>query len=144
MNAEDFEPLDDDLRQRLLSIGRFAPFPKLVGLQMEDVRKEYARMRMPYRPELDQPAGIIHGGAIATLIDTVVVGTILSNVPSVPKRIVTIDLHVHYMDAAVAEDLVAVGTTRRRGRSTVFVAVDVASASGKAIAHGELSYRVFL
>lgn len=139
---EDFAPLDEALRERLESIGRFAPFPKLVGLRMEEVRKEYARMRLPYRPELDQPAGIVHGGAIATLIDTVVVGTVLSNVEAMPRRIVTVDLHVHYMDAAVKEDLIAVGTTRRRGRSTVFLGVDVTTDSGKAIAHAELCYRL--
>ena len=48
-------------------------FPTLVGLELEEVRTDYARMRLPYRPELQQPAGVVHGGAVATLIDTVVV-----------------------------------------------------------------------
>jgi acyl-coenzyme A thioesterase PaaI-like protein len=29
-------------------------FPTLVGLELEEVRTDYARMRLPYRPELDR------------------------------------------------------------------------------------------
>ena len=46
--------------------------PTFLGLELEEVRQDYARMRLPYRPELDQPIGAMHGGAIATLIDTTV------------------------------------------------------------------------
>ena len=142
MRAENFEPIDPKVAARFLELSKIAPFPKLVGLRAEEVRKEYARMRLPYRSELNQPAGIVHGGAIATLIDTVVVGVVFSNLSKMPRRIVTIDMHVHYMDAAIEEDLIAEATTRKRGRSTIFMAVDVTSESGKDIAHGELCYRL--
>ena len=48
-------------------------FPQFLGLELEEVRADYARMRLAYRRELDQPAGVVHGGVIATMIDTVVV-----------------------------------------------------------------------
>ena len=51
-------------------------FPNVVGLELEEVRIDYGRMRLPFRSELNQPAGMVHGGAIATLIDTVVVPAI--------------------------------------------------------------------
>jgi len=143
MNPADFDPIDPDLAREIQDrINVHAPFPRLVGLVMEEVRKDYARMRLPYRPELNQPAGMVHGGAIATLIDTVVVGSIFSNVPALPRKLLTIDMHVHYLDAAVEEDLIAHGAVRRRGRSICFLHVDVVTASGKPVAHGELSYKL--
>ena len=56
-------------------------FPNVVGLELEEVRTDYSRMRLRYREELEQPARVIHGGAIATMIDTVVV-------PAIPTVIV--------------------------------------------------------
>ena len=37
-----------------------ANFAQLVGLQLEEVRADYARMRVPWRPEIRQPAGMMH------------------------------------------------------------------------------------
>ncbi len=143
MDRESFAPIDPALENEVKErINSHAPFPRLLGLKMEEVRKDYARMRLPYRPELNQPAGMVHGGAIASLIDTVVVGSIFSNVAELPRKLLTIDMHVHYMDAAVDEDLIAEGAVRRRGRSIVFLYVDVRTASGKDVAHGELSYKL--
>ena len=75
MHADRFAPLPPDVVERWAKFGSWdrTYFPSLVGLQLEEVRADYCRMRLPYRPELDQPHGVVHGGAIATLIDTVVV-----------------------------------------------------------------------
>jgi uncharacterized protein (TIGR00369 family) len=91
---------------------------------------------------LNQPAGLIHGGAIASLIDTVAVGTIISTLEALPRKMLTIDLHVHYLDAAIGEDLIAEGITRRRGRSTIFLEVDAFTDSGTVVAHGEMAYKL--
>ena len=76
--AEQFDPLPADRAARWSRFGRWEEryFPNVVGLELEEVRLDYARMRLPFRPELNQPAGVVHGGAIATLIDTVVVPAI--------------------------------------------------------------------
>ena len=51
-------------------------FPRLVGLTLEGVRTDYCRTHLPWRAEITQSHGIGHGGAIATLIDSVVVPAI--------------------------------------------------------------------
>ena len=91
MRADDFEPLPDDVLDRWSTFGRWTDrtyFPSLVGLQMEELRLDYCRMRLPHRPELDQPHGVVHGGALATLIDTVVVpaiGSAYGHRTSIPR-----------------------------------------------------------
>lgn len=141
--ANDFEELPADKARGIMQgMSGHAPFPNFLGIRFEEVRLDYGRATLPYRPELDQPAGMIHGGVIASLIDTVVVLPLLSALDAPPRKLLTIDLHIHYFDAAVKEDLVAEGWVKRRGRSTAFVAAEVKSASGKLIAEGNMAYRI--
>jgi uncharacterized protein (TIGR00369 family) len=143
--ADQYEPLDPVVAARWDTFGRWPNrvyFPSLVGLVIEELRTDYCRMRMPFRPELEQPAGVVHGGAIATLLDTVVVPPIGSAYgPDVKYS--TVDFHVQYQGALVQEDAVAEGWVTRRGRTMVFCEAVVAGAtSGRTIAKAALTYHV--
>jgi uncharacterized protein (TIGR00369 family) len=116
-------------------------FPHVVGLVLEEVRADYARMRLPFRKELEQPAGVVHGGAIASLIDTAVVPAIGSGYPE-RRPLFTINMLVQYMEPIAREDAVAEAWVEKRGRSTVFCRVEVRTASGKLAATGSVVYKV--
>ena len=116
-------------------------FPSFVGLVVEEPRQDYARMRLPYRPELDQPHGLVHGGAIATLIDTVVVPAIGAAYPD-RRPFATIDMQIRYLAAVVRQDIVAEGWVTRRGRSIVFLDVEVTLPGGDVCATATLTYKV--
>jgi uncharacterized protein (TIGR00369 family) len=116
-------------------------FPGFVGLVLEEVRIDYARMRLPFRAELLQPAGVVHGGALATLVDTVVVPAVAS-VYTEMRRMVTVDMHLQYFDAVVAEDAIAEGWIEKRGRALVFCRAEVRTASGTLAASATLVYKV--
>lgn len=141
--ASRFEALS---AQQIERFAGFAPgrpefFPGLVGIRLEEVRRDYARMRLPFRSQLNQPAGVVHGGAIATLIDTVVVPAIASGYDQ-PRRFLTIDMQIQYMAAVIGEDAVAEGWITRRGRSTVFCRAEVLTAKAGLVATGTLVYKV--
>lgn len=117
-------------------------FPHVVGLVLEEVRTDYARMRLPYRPELRQPGGVVHGGAITTLIDTVVVPALASAYDEIPFM-VTIDLQIRFLNAARETDLIGEGWVTRRGRSVSFCQAEVRRAvDGDVVAEGWLVYKV--
>ena len=116
-------------------------FPSLVGLQLDELRTDYARIRLPFRDELEQPAGSVHGGAIATMIDTVVVPAIGSGYDE-RRPFATVSMNVEYRSAAVRQDLVAEGWVEHRGRSMVFCRAEVATGTGKVVAAGTLVYKV--
>jgi uncharacterized protein (TIGR00369 family) len=118
-----------------------ARFPGLVGIVLEEVRTDYARMRLPFRDDLLQPGGIVHGGALATLLDTVVVPAIGSAYAE-PRLLLTVDMHIQYLDAIAGEDAVAEGWIEKRGRSLVFARAEARSASGKLAASAALVYKV--
>ena len=146
--ANSFERLDDATTQRWLRFGKSGTttYPMLLGLVVEDVRVDYCRMRLPFRDELLQAAGFMHGGAFASLLDHVMVpavGAVLEQ----SQNYSTVDMHVQFMRGIVggdrAEDAVAEGWITRRGRRTVFCESEAYGATtGELLAKSVLTYSV--
>src|SRR3954454_1330884 len=144
MHADRFAPLPPEKAAIWKKFGAWDQtyFPTFVGLKVEELRSDYARIRLPYRPELNQPAGVVHGGAIATHIDTVVVPAIGTHYDSMP-RMLTVSMNVQYLGAIVEEDAIGEGWVEQRGRSIVFCRVEVTGAtSGRTCASATLVYKV--
>ena len=144
MIAERFAPIPPEraaLWTAFFSTGGPPLFPALVGLLLEEVRTDYARMRLPYRPQLNQPAGVLHGGALATLIDTAVVPAIASIYETIP-RMVTVTMTIDYFGALREEDAIAVGWVEKRGNRTVFCRVEVRSPKDVLVTRASLVYNV--
>lgn len=142
--AEQYEPLPDDAARRW---GRFGHsdtvfYPDLLGLMVEEVRLDYCRMRLPFKPELLHGGGVVHGGAIASLMDAVLVPAVGG--PLEPSQnFSTVDLHVQFIGAIKDEDAVAEGWVTRRGRSVVFCESEaVGAATGRLLAKSVLTYNV--
>ena len=72
--AEEFDLLSPSVAKRwsafLNEEGDRRWFPNLLGIEVEELRRDYARLRMPWRNDLNQATGMMHGGAIATHIVT--------------------------------------------------------------------------
>ena len=142
--AEQFAPLPDDVAARWLKFGSWDRifYPSFLGMTVQEVRADYCRMLMQYKPELDQPQGLVHGGAIASLLDAVVVPAVGAAYAR-EVRFSTVDLHVQYMSAAKQEDLIAEGWVTKRGRSVVFCESEaIGATSGKVVARSVLTYNV--
>ncbi len=117
-------------------------FPTLLGVVVEEVRLDYCRMRLPFRTELLQAGGIVHGGAISSLLDTVVVPAVGSALDD-SSRYATVDLHVQFLRAVKHEDVVAEGWVTRRGRTIVFCESEAFGATtGRLVAKSVLTYNV--
>ena len=144
-NAARFGPLPADRAEPWSNYpprDRGPIFPLLVGFDLDDVREDYARLRLRFRPELLQPAGVVHGGVIATLIDSVCVPAIGAGYPE-RRPYSTIDLAVQYLGAVTSEDLLAEGWIVKRGRSIVFCSAEVRTTpSGELVATGTATYKV--
>lgn len=138
-----FDPLPEHRAARWSQFGRWDDvfFPSEVGLVLEEARVDYARMRLPYRPELRQPVGVVHGGALATLIDTVVVPAVGSAYDEVPVML-TLSMNVQFLGAVREEDAIGHGWIVRRGQRVVFCEAVVVTESGEPVASGSLVYRV--
>lgn len=112
-----------------------------LGLVVEEIKMDYARLRLPFRPEIIQPAGIMHGGAIASLIDTAVVPAVGGPLDS--GQFLTISMNIEYLSAVDAEDAVCEAWITKRGRSICFCRAEVRGAdTGRLCATASLVYKV--
>ncbi|MBW2038296.1 MAG: PaaI family thioesterase [Deltaproteobacteria bacterium] len=74
---------------------KVAPFEKYMHMEILEIGEGFARVRMPYRDEFTNPAGKIHGGVIASLVDTAMAVAVFSLVgPGV--RYSTVRLEIKY------------------------------------------------
>ena len=98
-------------------------------------------MRLRHRPEFNQPAGVVHGGVISSMIDTVAV-PVVGGAYDEARQLFTIDMQIRFLAPIVDDDIVAEGWVVQRGRSIVFVDAEVSSGAGTLAATGTLVYKV--
>lgn len=77
------------------------PHARAMGLHLSQIGEGEAELTMHYNEDLigDPRTGVIHGGAISTILDTCCGAAVMSH-PSSPGGTATIDLRIDYMRAA--------------------------------------------
>jgi acyl-CoA thioesterase len=80
------------------------------------------------RDELKQNHGVIHGGAIASLIDTASAFAILALLQE-NEKVTTTDLTIHYLRPVTSGRMVALAKIVRAGRRRFVVSVEVKNKS---------------
>jgi uncharacterized protein (TIGR00369 family) len=126
----------------LRSIER-APFSALLGLKIESAANGEARVRMPFRLDLLNEGGPqvpIHGGAIASLIDTAAVTAVWTDPKT--QQSATISMTINYLNAGISTDLIATAKVRKRGRRVASLSVEVVDEAGQVIADSLVIFKV--
>jgi uncharacterized protein (TIGR00369 family) len=120
-----------------------SPFPGHLGIRLVDMGPGTATLGLPFAEALVTAGTTVHGGAVASLIDTAGMVAAWSG-GEVPDRLrgSTVGLTVSFLAPADGADLQASATVLRRGRSIVHVDVDVRTASGTAVAKGLVTYKL--
>lgn len=122
-----------------------SPYVGHLGMRLSDVHSGSATLTLPFTEQLVTIGTTVHGGAIASLIDTTAMVAAWSDaqVPDTTNlRGTTVGLTVNYVAAANHEDLTATATVLRRGRTLVYLDVDVRGASGSLVAKGLVTYKI--
>jgi uncharacterized protein (TIGR00369 family) len=129
-----------DLMRRFLPT---SPYVQNLGIQLVDLQPDLAVLALPFSEALITVGATVHGGAIASLIDTAAMVAAWSNA-EVPEKMrgATVSLTVNYLAAAEREDLVAIARVLRCGRSLVYLDVDVKTASDVGVAKGLATYKI--
>ena len=119
-------------------------FNSYIGTRLEDAGDGWARVALALPPEMLNPFGAVHGGAIAALIDSSAGSAISAGAAHDPALRVmgTIDMQVHYLERAQGERLVAEARVVRAGKAIAVASVDVLDAGGRRVAIGTATYRL--
>ena len=97
------------------------PFNKLLGFQLEEIREGFAKIRVPFKEELigDPRARALHGGLIATAMDTVGGAAGMTTLVSFEDKLSTIDMRVDYLRPGKAADIFVEGEITRSGNRII-------------------------
>lgn len=116
--------ITDAQRRRIQKALVTVPFAQLLGIELEDIGSGTATLGFDVRKELTQNHGVVHGGAIASLIDT---ATAFAIIPMLaPKeRVTTVDLTISYLRPLTGGRVRAVAKVVRAGRRLFVVSAEV-------------------
>lgn len=101
-------------------------FDRYLGIRVDDLRPGWARMHLPYRPELlgDPIRPALHGGVLSTMVDVAAGAAALTTLPF-GSKCSTVDLRVDYLLPGKPLDLWAEGTVLRSGNRVAVINVEV-------------------
>ena len=115
------------------------PFAKLIGIELEDVEPGVATLRLDIRPEHKQNHGVVHGGAVAALIDTATAFAVISVLPT-NERATTVDLTISYLRPLTKGRTKCTARVVRAGRRLMVVSASVIDDAGKLTATALTTY----
>jgi uncharacterized protein (TIGR00369 family) len=112
-----------------------APYSRFLGVKLESVGEDGARIVLPYQDENSNPGKALHGGCAASLgvIGGQAVARAALGEEAAPFH--NAQAQVSYLAAAIGEDVVAESKLLRRGKELCFVGTTVATRGGKPIAN---------
>lgn len=117
------DPATEARLRPLIDIVTGLPHFRALGLEMVDCTAGSATLRCPYRPELvgDPATGVIHGGVVTTLLDSVCGLACFLGLDE-PQAIATLDLRIDYLKPALAgRPLLGFAELYRQTRSVAFL-----------------------
>jgi uncharacterized protein (TIGR00369 family) len=115
------------------------PYAKLLGLELGEVGPGEVSIHLEVRDELRQNQGVVHGGAVASLIDTAAAFAVITQL-ELNERVTTTDLTIHYLRPANAGRLTATARIVRGGRRLFVISVEVTNDRQIPVATAVTSY----
>ena len=131
--ARDFNPL---YRERLFAMIDDAPFVRHMGMRITDLAWGRATFELTAAEFRLQPLGVVHGGNIATLIDTATFWACFLAMDSDEDGLASVDLKLNYLAPARVEMLRCAGTLIKAGKTLSYAEAEVLAGDNRLIAHG--------
>lgn len=121
-----------------------APYGRRLGVVLEEfVEHDQVRIRLPYVEDNTTIADVVHGGAIASLVDVAATAACWASPRVEPgARGTTIGFAINYLTAGRGQDLVATAGVIQRGASISVCDVTVHGVDGTLVARATVTYKV--
>jgi len=114
-------------------------FVAVLDLRLDSVERGRAVLRMPFREEVTNGTGAVHGGAIVSLCDTAFY-VALASIYGREQNTTTVSLQCNFLAPALApHDLIAEASVIRAGRRICYGEVFVRSGES-VVAHATLNF----
>jgi uncharacterized protein (TIGR00369 family) len=120
-----------------------SPVARGLGIALAEIARDRVVLRLPFSADNITVGTIVHGGVIATLIDTAAAAASVSGLAVAPKGAATSNLTITYLAPADGCDLTAEATVLRRGKRQTVEEVTVYDDAGTMIAKGLVTSQLF-
>jgi uncharacterized protein (TIGR00369 family) len=110
------------------------PFAAVTGIELDRAGPDQVAGRLPWAPERCTAGGLLHGGALMTLADTVGAVCAFLNLPPGAST-ATVASSTALLRGVREGTASAVARPLHVGRSVITVVVDVTDDEGRAVAH---------
>jgi uncharacterized protein (TIGR00369 family) len=121
--------------EELKNIVKESPYPKHMRMELDNIEFDRADISLELAHCHLQPFGIVHGGVVATVIDTATFWSAFLRLPE-DDGLVNVDLKLNYLLPVFKGRLIARGTCMRAGRTICYSEAKVFDENQKLIAHG--------
>ena len=130
--------------RRIPKVLTLMPFSAQLGMEFVEGQEGYVKVRLPFKKENTTAADALHGGAIASLIDTTgsMAAWTTSEIGNPRYFGSTVSVSVNYLSGILAEDCYAEGRVLKRGKEIIYSDVRVTTPDGKLCAQGNVIYRI--
>jgi len=112
-----------DLTEFFNSILATHPLYKFIGLQIVEVREGYAKAILNKKSEILRRGEVVHGGVIATAIDTVIGIAVMTVNDGVDQY--TVELKINFLNPLKVEPFIVIGKVIKKGKTLVFGEAEV-------------------
>jgi len=121
---------------------REIPFPSLLGNRIARLKPGLAVVSVRYKKEFTQGYGYLHGGVIASLVDTAAAFATRTLIEP-DDKLVTLEMKINYINPAQT-DIQATAGVIHKGRRTVVIEVAVKDRKGALCAKALVTYVIFV
>ncbi len=126
---------NDNYINKLIEMVNTSPYPRHLRMQLVSISVDQAMVKLKTEQCHLQPFGIVHGGVLATLVDTATFWSVFLRLPE-DAGLVNIDLKLNYLKSISTGLMTAQGRCIRAGRSINYAEASVKDKEGNLIAHG--------
>jgi len=113
----------------------------LLGIELIDVKKGWAKVRLPFAEKLTHPLGIAHGGAVFSPADSAI-AMALSGLVGPDEIYTTIEMKINYLKPFNTGEIIAEASILHKGKNIAIGDVKVTNDRGRMIATGLATYMI--
>jgi len=116
--------MNGEIREKLIKRVEGNPFVRHLGIKFTSVEDGVVEAVMTLRPEFKQYSGVIHGGVLASVADTIA-GFAAYTLTPPDKDVLSAELKTSFLRAAWGDTLIAKGFVIKPGRNIHFCECEI-------------------
>lgn len=138
----EYEELSPNFKQALLTkVKAHTPFWTLINMDLLDVKKGWAKVRLPYDPKLNHAYGAAHGAAVFAPADSAV-AMALQGMVGKDEVFTTVEMKINYLRPFAKGEITAEARIVHKGGNLALGEVEVRDEQGRIVAKALATYMI--